>query len=129
MRTWSSWAMPSACGAQRAAGCSSRARRPFCFRSGALTCGRRTVIGEGTRYVLLRNCRRGNARRGRGAEGEEAVPPEQPQERAPTGKRPPRALRAFLPNLPQATVVALEESGKAPANSVLVKYARAEGEE
>jgi DNA polymerase-3 subunit delta len=79
----------------------------------------------GKRYVLLRNFIAANTRRGKGEGEEEPAEAEQ----APAGKRPPQALRDYLPNMPDSTVLVVEESGKAPANSVLVKYARAEGEE
>jgi DNA polymerase-3 subunit delta len=83
---------------------------------------------SGKRYVLLRQFIAANTRRGKGAsEGEEDAA-QQPEE-GPDRKRPVQALHDYLPNMPDSTVLILEERGKAPANSVLVKYARAHGEE
>jgi len=78
------------------------------------------------RYVVLRNFIAANTRRGKSADdGDEPSEADQPPDR----KRPVQALRDALPGMPDTTVLILEESGKAPANSVLVKYAKAEGEE
>ncbi len=78
------------------------------------------------RYVLVRNFIAANTRRGKGADdaegGEEA-------EAAQDKRRPVQVLRDYLPNLPETTVLILEEAGKAPANSVLTKYAKAHGDE
>jgi DNA polymerase-3 subunit delta len=82
----------------------------------------------GKRYVLLRNFIAANTKRGRSAEEEEEAPPAE-SEQAPAGKRPPQALRDYLPSLPETTELILEESGKASANSVLVKYVKANGQE
>ncbi|HLY64980.1 MAG TPA: hypothetical protein VKU60_05550, partial [Chloroflexota bacterium] len=79
----------------------------------------------GRRYVLLRNFIAANTRRGRGEADDEGAPPEDVVDK----KRPVQVLRDYLPSLPESTVLVLEEAGKAPANSVLVKYARANGEE
>ena len=78
------------------------------------------------RYVLLRNFIAANTRRGKGSsDDEEPAEAEQPA----AGKRPVQALRDALAAMPDSTVLIVEESGKAPANSVLVKYAKANGEE
>jgi DNA polymerase III subunit delta len=78
------------------------------------------------RYVLLRNFISANTRRGKNADdGDEPTDADQPPDR----KRPVQTLRDALPGLPETTVLILEESGKAPANSVLVKYVKANGEE
>lgn len=77
------------------------------------------------RYVLLRNFIAANTRRGKGGDDEEAAEPEPTADR----KRPVQVLRDALPAMPESTVLIIEESGKAPANSVLVKYAKASGEE
>src|SRR5581483_5559535 len=70
------------------------------------------------RYVLLRNFIAANTRRGRSEEDEEQSQP--PADAVPSGRRPPQVLRDYLPSLPETTTLILEESGKAPANSVLV---------
>lgn len=80
----------------------------------------------GKRYVLLRNFIAANTRRGRSEEDEEA--PADTEQR-PDRKRPVQALRDALAGMPETTILILEESGRAPANSVLVKYAKANGEE
>jgi DNA polymerase III subunit delta len=79
------------------------------------------------RYVLLRNFIAGNTRRGKGSDDEDgdAADSEQVHDK----RRPVQVLRDALADLPDTTVLILEESGKAPANSVLVKYAKANGEE
>src|SRR5579883_2571455 len=82
----------------------------------------------GRRYVLLRNFIAANTRRGRSEEDEEQ-PAQEAEQAVPAGKRPVQVLRDYLPSMPDTTTLILEENGKAPANSVLVKYAKAEGEE
>jgi len=78
------------------------------------------------RCVLLRNFIAANSRRGKGQAGDEQ--PEDSDE--PESKRKPmQLLRDYLPNMPDSTVLVLEERGKAPANSVLYKYAKQHGEE
>ena len=82
----------------------------------------------GKRYVLLRNFIAANTRRGKGAaEDEEEV--QEPSDEGRDRKRPVQTLRDYLPNVPDSTVLIVEETGKAPANSVLVKFAKANGEE
>jgi len=84
----------------------------------------------GKRYVLLRNFIAANTRRGKGAveDAEDSLPEQQPEE-GRDRKRPVQVLRDFLPAIPDSTVLILEESGKAPGNSVLVKYVKANGQE
>lgn len=83
---------------------------------------------SGKRYVLLRNFIAANTRRGKGVaeDGEDSA--DQPEE-SRDKKRPVQTMRDSLPNMPDTTVLVLEESGKAPANSVLVKYVKANGQE
>jgi len=79
------------------------------------------------RYVHVRNFIAANTRRGKGVAGDdEGLPEEEPEGHT---RRPIQVLRDYLPNLPETTVLILEESGKAPANSVLTKYAKQHGEE
>ncbi|MBV8087333.1 MAG: DNA polymerase III subunit delta, partial [Chloroflexi bacterium] len=75
------------------------------------------------RYVLVRNFIAANTKRGRSTEDEAEPEDEQPKQ------RPVQALRDALATMPETTVLIIEEAGKAPANSVLVKYAKANGEE
>jgi DNA polymerase-3 subunit delta len=77
------------------------------------------------RYVHLRNFIAANTRRGKSGEDDDVASEEPQKDR----KRPVQALRDALPGMPESTVLIVEEAGKAPANSVLVKYIRANGEE
>ena len=81
------------------------------------------------RYVHLRNFIAANTKRGRAAAGDEDQDEPQEPDQPAARKRPVQALRDYLPDMPESTILILEEAGKAPANSVLVKYAKANGEE
>lgn len=81
------------------------------------------------RYVLVRNFIAANTKRSKGAAAEADDP--EPEEEAETGRRKPAmpALRDYLLSMPDTTVLILEEAGRAPASSVLYKYAKQHGEE
>jgi len=82
------------------------------------------------RWVLLRNFIAANTRRARkGMESDEDDRPSEGQDEMADKKRPVTVLRDYLPSMPETTVLIVEESGKAPAGSVLYKYAKAHGEE
>jgi DNA polymerase III subunit delta len=81
------------------------------------------------RYVLLRNFIAANTRRGKASAGDDDEPPPDQVEDIADKKRPVPRLRDALAGFPETTVLIVEESGRAPANSVLVKYVKANGEE
>jgi DNA polymerase-3 subunit delta len=82
------------------------------------------------RYVHVRNLIAANTRRGKGAQNqEEDAEADEAEEEEQPKRRPIQVVRDYLPNLPETTVLILEEAGRAPANSVLTKYVKQHGEE